>query len=269
MQEGLGSHLRLTSPGLLTENIGHYGLGLEHYCHFTSPIRRYVDLVVHRILFGESDDRTAIEQIASHCSDRERISAKAESSVVLLKKLRFLDAMHQKDPRCQYEAVVTRIKPFGFFFETLDFMLEGFLHVSELDADYYVYDEGGMRLRGVHTGKGFRSGEKITVMLKDVDLIYQESRWSFVPDRSVPRKEIKETRKGFKEKKEVQEPARKTRAAGKPETPQNNLRVDDPSYLRDRQRSPKKSLKLRLYLKSLRVSLLKREPRAHVHPKNK
>lgn len=261
---------RMRLAAYSAENIGHYGLGLEHYCHFTSPIRRYVDLVVHRILFGESDDRTAIEQIASHCSDRERISAKAESSVVLLKKLRFLDAMHQKDPRCQYEAVVTRIKPFGFFFETLDFMLEGFLHVSELDADYYVYDEGGMRLRGVHTGKGFQSGEKITVMLKDVDLIYQESRWSFVPDRSVPRKEIKETRKGFKEKKEVQEPARKTRAAEKPKTPAKQSASRRPFLPARSPAISKKEPKVALVSKKpARKPAKKGAPSTRRHPKNK
>ena len=68
------------------ENIGHYGLSLTHYCHFTSPIRRYVDLVVHRILFGETDDFTYLQEVAQKCSDQERISAKAESSVVFFKK---------------------------------------------------------------------------------------------------------------------------------------------------------------------------------------
>ena len=64
--------LALYSP----DNIGHYGLGLTHYCHFTSPIRRYVDLVVHRILFGESDDRDSLDIIADHCSDQERVDPK-------------------------------------------------------------------------------------------------------------------------------------------------------------------------------------------------
>ncbi len=68
------------------ENIGHYGLSLSHYCHFTSPIRRYIDLVVHRILFGEKDDLTYLQEISQQCSDQERISAKAESSVIFLKK---------------------------------------------------------------------------------------------------------------------------------------------------------------------------------------
>src|SRR3954454_3720782 len=107
------------------ENIGHYGLSLTHYCHFTSPIRRYVDLIVHRILFAEgADDFEYLQAMALHCSEQERISAKAETSVVLLKKLRLLDAMGKKDPYRDYEAIITRVKNFGIYFEILDLMLE-------------------------------------------------------------------------------------------------------------------------------------------------
>lgn len=171
------------------ENIGHYGLGLTHYCHFTSPIRRYVDLVVHRILFGESDDLENLETIATDCSDQERISAKAESSVVLLKKLRYLKVLHEKEPKRQYEAVITRIKPFGFFFEVLDFMLESFVHVSEIGSDFYVFEESQMRLRGRWEGKAYCAGDKLTVMLKDVDFITLESDWHMVSDRPEKKKE--------------------------------------------------------------------------------
>jgi len=162
------------------DNIGHYGLGLTHYCHFTSPIRRYVDLVVHRILFDESDERETLDRIATKCSEQERISAKAENSVVLLKKLRLLDEMHRKDPKRQYEAIVTRVKNFGVYFEVMDLMLESFLHVSELDDDYYVYDEAKMNLRGRNSGQQFLAGDRMTVMLKNVDFIVLESTWSFV-----------------------------------------------------------------------------------------
>ncbi len=162
------------------DNIGHYGLGLTHYCHFTSPIRRYVDLVVHRILFGESDERETLDRIATQCSEQERISAKAEGSVVLLKKLRLLDEMRKKDPQRQYEAIVTRVKNFGVYFEVLELMLESFLHVSELDDDYYVYDEAKMNLRGRSTGQHFLAGDRMTVMLKDINFITLESTWSFV-----------------------------------------------------------------------------------------
>ncbi|HRD55669.1 MAG TPA: VacB/RNase II family 3'-5' exoribonuclease, partial [Parachlamydiaceae bacterium] len=89
------------------DNIGHYGLGLTYYCHFTSPIRRYVDLVVHRILFHDELSHEALGIVSENCSEQERISAKAEGSVLLLKKLRLLQTMHTADPTRQYEAVVT------------------------------------------------------------------------------------------------------------------------------------------------------------------
>lgn len=159
------------------ENIGHYGLSLTHYCHFTSPIRRYVDLVVHRILFGDTDDLHFLQDTALHCSEQERISAKAEGSVVLLKKLRYLHALQLQDPYREYEAIITRVKNFGFYFEILDLLLEGFLHISEIDEDYFVYEEKMMRLRGRHRGSVYAVGDRITVMLKEVDFISSEAKW--------------------------------------------------------------------------------------------
>jgi ribonuclease R len=175
------------------ENIGHYGLGLTHYCHFTSPIRRYVDLVVHRILFGQEGDREDLHHIATLCSEQERISARAESSVVLLKKLRLLKKFYDADPAREFEAVVTRIKPFGLTFEVLDLMLEGFLHVSELEEDYFIYDEARMNLRGRSTGKLYAPGQRIKVSLKSVDFILAESEWFLITEH--PRKHKEHVRK--------------------------------------------------------------------------
>jgi len=177
------------------DNIGHYGLGLTHYCHFTSPIRRYVDLIVHRILFGEGDDKLTLDKIAEYCSDQERVSAKAEGSVSLLKKLRLLQKMNKEDPKKQFSAVITRVKPFGFSFEVLDLMLESFVHVSEIGNDYYIYSDRSMNLQGKDTGETFQSGNKITVMLTEVDLITMESKWSFVP-ATASRKKNEVNKKG-------------------------------------------------------------------------
>lgn len=159
------------------ENIGHYGLSLTHYCHFTSPIRRYVDLVVHRILFGEKDDPIYLEEVAKHCSEQERLSSKAENSVVLLKKLRLLQSIQQKEPFKEFEAIITRVKNFGFYFEILELFLEGFLHISDLEEDYFVYEEHLMRLRGTRKGIIYAAGDSITVMLKNVDIVAMESKW--------------------------------------------------------------------------------------------
>lgn len=162
------------------ENIGHYGLGLTHYCHFTSPIRRYVDLVVHRILFDEAMSNETLAMISEKCSEQERISAKAEGSVILLKKLRLLQSIYDKEPEKQFEAVVTKVKNFGITFEVLDLMLESFLHISDLQDDYYVFDEGKQKLQGRNRGCSFFSGDRITVMLSSLNFITKESIWKLV-----------------------------------------------------------------------------------------
>lgn len=158
-------------------NIGHFGLALTHYCHFTSPIRRYVDLVAHRLIFELPCDIQALHKIADKCSERERISAKAEGSVVVLKKYRLLDAFAKDDPKRTYRAVITRVKPFGIYFEILELMLEGFIHISEIGDDYYIFLESDNKLIGDMRGEMFSSGEKISVRLRELDLITCESKW--------------------------------------------------------------------------------------------
>lgn len=161
-------------------NIGHFGLSLTHYCHFTSPIRRYVDLVAHRLLFENPYEEKLLDKIAEQCSERERISAKAESTVLQLKKMRLLKAMFEKDPKKHYGAVVTRIKPFGMTFEILELMMEGFLHISEIGNDYWEYREATQSLEGDRTGRSFTAGDKIQVSLIDVDLVLSEAKWRII-----------------------------------------------------------------------------------------
>ncbi len=190
MQTSYGEYLatsyirRMRLAVYSSDNIGHYGLSLEHYCHFTSPIRRYVDLVVHRILFNQCEEKETLEKISSLCSDQERISAKAENSVVMLKKLRLLDSYNKVNPKRQYEAVVTRVKNFGIYFEVLELMLESYLHVSDLDNDYFVYDEKAVQLKGKYNGFTYKAGDKLTVMLKEIDFITIDSKWHLVGGRS-------------------------------------------------------------------------------------
>ena len=164
------------------ENVGHFGLSLEHYCHFTSPIRRYSDLIIQRLLFDEEPEDIDLTQIAKFCSDQERVSFRAEMSVKTLKKLRLLHKYFQQDPNHHYNAVVTKIKPFGLFFELQDLMLEGFLHISELENDYFVYDEQKNMLFGRSSGKMHRLGEMIKVGLCRIDLILLECSWMLIPE---------------------------------------------------------------------------------------
>lgn len=162
------------------DNVGHYGLSLEYYCHFTSPIRRYSDLIIQRLLFDEEPEDLHLERIGERCSEQERLSFKAETSVKTLKKLRLLDAFFKEDPSRVFPAIVTKIKPFGLHFELGDLMLEGFLHISELENDYFNYDSQKNMLIGSRTGKMHRLGDSLNVQLVHVDLISLESRWALV-----------------------------------------------------------------------------------------
>jgi ribonuclease R len=167
MKQAVYSHL----------NVGHYGLSLEFYCHFTSPIRRYSDLIAHRLLFGDAvpDD---LEALATTCSERERISMQAEMSVKRLKTLRFLKQQHEEEADIAYDATITKVKPFGFAFELVDLMVEGFIHVSDLDTDYFVYDGKAGTLTGKRKKQRLIAGLHIEVFVDHVDLIYGDAEWT-------------------------------------------------------------------------------------------
>ena len=103
-----------------------------------------------------------------------------ESPLQYLKKLRLLDVYKKENGFRQYQAIVASVKPAGITFEVADLMLEGFLHISELGNDYYRFDQKRARLIGDQSGQSFHCGDKITVMLKEVDLIRREATWSIV-----------------------------------------------------------------------------------------
>ena len=162
------------------ENLGHYGLALEYYCHFTSPIRRYTDLIIQRLLFDELPENINIDAVALACSEKERVSFKAESSVVLLKKLRLAATYFEEDGTQVYRAIVTKVKPFALFFEVSMFDLEGNVHVSKLGNDYFEYNPKKMSFRGSRTGKSYTAGQEIFVRLERIDYILLQTEWSLV-----------------------------------------------------------------------------------------
>jgi ribonuclease R len=162
------------------QNVGHFGLSLEHYCHFTSPIRRYSDLVVHRLLFEKGIPQETLQSISQHCSEKERISFKAEQSVINLKKTRYLHALFEEDSERIYEANVSKIKPFGLYFEVSGLHFEGFIHISEIGDDYYYYEEKASRLIGEKTRACFSSGVQIQVKIVHINLLKQEVIWNII-----------------------------------------------------------------------------------------
>lgn len=177
-----------------SDNLGHYGLALEHYCHFTSPIRRYTDLVIQRLLFNELPPDCDLDAVAQRCSEMERLSFRAESSVTLLKKLRLASTYFAEDPHRIYSAIITRIKPFALFFEVPLFDLEGSLHVSMIGKDYYEYDAKRMMFRGVRTGKTFLSGQTVYVRLDRIQCVLQRAEWSLVPPPSTSIRALPDSR---------------------------------------------------------------------------
>ncbi len=163
------------------ENIGHYGLALEHYCHFTSPIRRYTDLIIQRLLCDELPDDADLDAIALKCSEKERVSFRAESSVKLLKKLRLAGTYFAEDLTRPYQATVTRIKPFALFFEVSFFDLEASLHISQIGNDYFEFNPQAMTLRGSRSGRSYAVGQTIFVRLDRIDYTLQQTEWSIIP----------------------------------------------------------------------------------------
>lgn len=168
------------------ENIGHYGLALEHYCHFTSPIRRYTDLIIQRLLCDELPEDADLDAIATKCSEKERVSFKAESSVKLLKKLRLAGTYFSEDPARPYQATVTRIKPFALFFEVPFFDLEASLHISQIGNDYFEFNPQAMTLRGSRSGRSYAVGQTIYVRLDRIDYTFQQTEWSIIPPPPTP-----------------------------------------------------------------------------------
>lgn len=157
------------------EKKGHFGLALDAYTHFTSPIRRYPDLLVHRAirhaLEGKKKDEfycTANDMVllGEHCSFTERRADDATRDVVAWLKCEYMQAKLGEE----FSGVISAVTPFGFFVELKDVFIEGLVHISNLDKDYFHYDPIGYRLEGERTGKTYRLGDSVQVQVARVDL---------------------------------------------------------------------------------------------------
>jgi ribonuclease R len=152
------------------EPIGHYGLAKTRYTHFTSPIRRYADLVVHRALFDPAAGTPrALAEIASHLSITERNSADAERDSKDVKLFAFLRAQLDSGRPVSYAALVTDVRNFGFFVDVPDLTLSGLVHLSGLADDFYQFDAGRSQLVGRRTRRVIRLGDQLTVQVARID----------------------------------------------------------------------------------------------------
>jgi ribonuclease R len=157
-------------------NLGHFGLAADSYTHFTSPIRRYPDLVVHRMLRevrheGIDPERAEeleqdLPEVARHCSDMERRADEAERELVQWKKVRFM-ADKVGD---EFDGYVTGVAAFGLFVQLTEHYVEGLVHVSSMADDYYRYLEKSHSLKGENTGKVYQLGQRVRVQVVRVDM---------------------------------------------------------------------------------------------------
>ena len=173
------------------ENGGHFGLAAKYYCHFTSPIRRYPDLEIHRMikkmLHGELDEKASayyrrkMPDWAKHCSKQERVAEDAERDTDALKKVEFMeDKVGQI-----YEGILSGVTNWGIYVE-LPNTIEGMVALSQMDDDYYEFDEKKMLVFGKRTKKSYRLGDKVVVsvakvdrMMGTIDFVFEEENEDF------------------------------------------------------------------------------------------
>ncbi len=183
------------------ESLGHFGLSTEFYTHFTSPIRRYPDLIVHRLIRtylieGKVDEQTrsswaeSLPVIAEHASNMERRAVEAERETDELKKAEYmLDKIGE-----EYDGMISSVTNFGMFVE-LPNTIEGLIHVSYLTDDYYRYDERHYAMIGERTGNVYRIGDEITVRVVNVNKDERAIDFEVVGMKGTRRRSVKETPK--------------------------------------------------------------------------
>jgi len=156
------------------QNIGHYGLGFDFYTHFTSPIRRYPDLLVHRLTEEYAGNMTfqrrkhfaeAIPEICASSTEREKVAQSAERASTRVMQVEYMKR-HLGD---EFDAIISGVVKFGLFVEINDLLVEGFIHVRELEDDYYTFDERAYALMGMRNKRRYRLGDRVRVQVMRVD----------------------------------------------------------------------------------------------------
>jgi ribonuclease R len=170
------------------QSVGHFGLAAKYYCHFTSPIRRYPDLIIHRIIKefinGSIDEKrtsslkSAVEYASVQSSDMERIAQEAEREVDDLKKAEYMSERVNNT----YEGIISSVTNFGMFVE-LPNTVEGLIHISSLEDDYYIFDEQHLCLMGERTKNVYKLGDPVKIIVTRVDLDNHDIYFDLVKEK--------------------------------------------------------------------------------------
>ncbi len=228
----------MTQAVYSADNVGHFGLAFAAYTHFTSPIRRYPDLIVHRaikhlIIGGDVDEfeysHTELQGLGEHCSATERRADEATRDVISWLKCEYMmDKLGES-----FDGIITSVTSFGIFVELDEIYIDGLVHITALDNDFYHFDPVGHRLTGERSGQVYRLGDSVRIKVAAVNL--DDRKIDFVLDGKVP-----DAASGKRKRRRKAVSERSESASRKPERQRQEKKVKEKTQDKEKRKKPKK-----------------------------